>query len=185
MTAQATHTTSLPHGGLSSFTPRTERVRDVDASAFDRGRLGSRALNAIELLWGRDAKRGHLLEPDAYERLRRARGIGERSIAQIERAVVAWGFDGIGGRRAFDTGGRKEWTHRNRLEAILREVGPRDMLLLLGQLCEERVASCRQKVSRRSSRLRRARSERAIVYYSVCSEYFRRCAEGAPAKAER
>jgi hypothetical protein len=184
VSAQATQSVRDVRGGLP-FTPRTEPVKDLQASALDRGRLGSRALNAIELLWGHEATRGNLLEPDAYERLRRARGIGERSITQIERAVVAWGFDGIGGRRAFDTGGRKEWTHRNRLEAILREVGPKRMLLVLGELCDERVASCRQKVSRRSSRLRRARSERAIVYYTVCGEYFRRCAEGAPAKAER
>jgi hypothetical protein len=183
MTAQTTQTVHEARG--LAFTPRGEPARDPEASAFDRARLGSRALNAIELLWGRDARRQNLLEPDAYERLRRARGIGERSITQIERAVVAWGFDGIGGRRAFDTGGRREWTHRSRLEAILRELGPKQMLQVLGELCDERVASCRQKVSRRSSRLRRARSERAIVYFATCGEYFRRCSEGAPAKAER
>ncbi len=172
------------HGTLPPPAAR-EVARDPQASALDRSRLGSRALNAIELLWGPGATRSQLTEPDAYERLRRARGIGIRSIAQIERAVVAWGFDGIGGQASFDTSGRRSWIHRNRLEGVLRDVGPQQMLMLLSQLCAERVASSRQRVSHRSSRLRRARCERAIAYYSRCSEYFQACADGAPILPER
>jgi hypothetical protein len=157
---------------------------DPEASALDRARLSARAINAIERIWGRDAKRRQLVEPDAYQRLRQTRGIGDRSIAEIERAVIAWGFDGIGGKRAVDPSHRKRLIHQRRLSAALRDLGARGTLLLLSELCAERLASYRQKFARRPSRLHRARYERAVVYYTQCDAHFREWAEAAPVLAD-
>ncbi len=171
------------HGSERELVRQGRRASDLDleTSALDSTRLSARALNAIELLWGREAKKCHLLKEDAYQRLCQTRGIGKQSIAEIERAVVAWGFEGIGGRRAWDESGRRLVTHRKRLEAVLRDVGPKGMLTLLAELCEQRSASSHQKVSTRSSRLRRARCMRAVVYYARSSAYFRRCLASVPA----
>lgn len=119
---------------LGSNKVRPERIAprempegiDEEGSALDRTRLTARSLNAIELLWGSAAKRAHLLETDAYERLCRTRGIGKRSIAEIERAVLAWGLAGIGGKRDWGASSRKRLICRKRLDAVLRDVGPKD-----------------------------------------------------------
>jgi len=182
MTVDATSKTTRPSEGPPRG--RADPVRtEPDASALDRVRLRSRAINAIELLWGPEARRGNLLEPDAYARLRRLRGLGQRSLDEIQAAVVAWGFDGVGGRLGFNGGERRAMTRRKGLSAALRELGAKQLLLVLGQLCEERAASCRQKMARRSSgygRARRVRLERDLVYHGLCADFFGRCAAAAP-----
>jgi hypothetical protein len=155
---------------------------DRDATAFDRGLLSARAINAIERIWGADAKRQVLLERDAYRRLRQARGVGAHSIAEIERAVLAWGFEGIGGKRALDESQRKRLAHRNRLGGALRDIGAQELLLQLAEICAERLAAYRQRLTRRLSRLHRAKCERAAAYYARCEVEFRRFAELAPAR---
>ena len=177
-----THLEVVPGEAASALAPLrdSERASEDEGSALDGALLSARALNAIVLIWGRDARRRDLLERDAYERLTRTRGVGAHTIAEIEVAVAGWGLGGIGGKRGLDRAGRKRLSHEKRLAAVLRAAGPKEMLALLADLCEQQSASSQQKVSTRSSRLRRARCERAIVYYARCSEYFRECAAGVP-----
>ena len=149
-------------------------------SALDRARLSGRAVNAIERVWGADAKRRDLLAPDAHDRLRQLRGIGERTIREIEEAVVAWGFTGIGGKRRADPFQRVRLTHRGRLDAALRALGTREILVLLSDICGEHIAACRQRLTRKLSQRRRRRYERAVAYYVRCKEHLDRCLENAP-----
>jgi sugar phosphate isomerase/epimerase len=154
-------------------------IPDLDASAFDRRRL-----NAIERIWGPEARRRDLIQADSYSRLRRARRVGKGTIEEIERAVVAWGFEGVGGRDApFETS--REAMHRRRLDAALQEMGVKTLLEVLSQLCAERVAGARQALVRRLSQKRRVQHEQSVAYYTVVHEFLHRCAEGAPTRARR
>jgi hypothetical protein len=174
------HDETWPCAGVGAMREKRPTAVDPDASALDRERLSARAVHAIERVWGRDAKRRHLLALDAYERLRQARGVGAHSITEIERAVAAWGFDGIGGKRGADPERRKQLLHRNRLNAALRAVGAKTTLILLSELSREQIVAHRQRLTWRPSRRHRARCERAILYYTQCEEHFRECARTAP-----
>ncbi len=164
----------------AEMTPRKEPVPDLDSTALDRGRLRARALHVIERLWGKDAKKRDLLEPNAYARLRQTHGVGEGCIAEIERAVIAWGFDGIGGKRALDEAHRRRLMHRTRLNAALRDLGVRQTIELLADLCSEHVAAHVQRSTHRPSKLRRAKSQRAVSYYGDWRLALQRCVDGAP-----
>lgn len=162
------------------MTTRKEPITDPESSALDRGRLKARALHVIERLWGKNAKKRDLLEPDAFARLRQTHGVGEGCIAEIDRAVIAWGFDGIGGKRALDDTHRRKLQHRTRLNAALRDLGVRQTIEVLADLCDEHVAAFEQRSTHRPSKLRRAKSQRAIAYYADWRLALQRCVDGAP-----
>jgi hypothetical protein len=79
----------------------------AETSAFDYAHLTVRAMNVIAGIWGEEATRADLTEPDAHERLRRKIGVGSAIIERIDAAVVAWGLGGLGGKRAWDEAMRK------------------------------------------------------------------------------
>jgi hypothetical protein len=157
--------------------------RATGASALDP-RLSARALNAIRRTWGPRATRGDLVATDAYMRLRLTSGIGEATVAEIERIVIAWALPGLGGaerKHRIDEEIRKRLRHRQRLRAVLRDLGVRDVLLELGEVCAEIAARYTQRAAGTSGR-RRDRWQQIGDFHRSCEEHLRRCAADAPAK---
>jgi len=108
-------------------------------------------------------------------RLRRLRGIGERTIAEIREAVVAWGGEGFGAAAPADPALLALAMHRARLGAALRALGARDILVLLTEVCRQHVEACEQRLKRKLPRWRRRRYEIALDYYGRCAAHFERC----------
>ncbi len=155
----------------------------LEESALDATMLSPRVLNAIERIWGPEARKRHLLEPNAFARLKQIRGVGPSSIGEVERALLAWGLGGLAGRsEALDPHAKRRLVHRNRLHRALDYLGAVELLRMLAEICAERRAWYwkRSSVGRRRD-LYRSKLERRLLYYSRCEEVFTRSAGDAPA----
>lgn len=144
--------------------------------------LGPRAINAIVRIWGPNASFDDLAAPGAYARLRSARGVGSQTVAEIELALEERGL-AIGGRH--DAGGQQRAiTYRAQVARILKAEGVKAVVLMLVELCGERVAKAKQSLLQRSTRTRRAREQAAIAYYEPCQAILRESADRLPARVE-
>jgi hypothetical protein len=150
--------------------------RDVPGSP----RLSARTVNAIERIWGETVTWRNLLEPDAYTRLMKMRGVGVQAVAEIERALAEADLGSIGGKGVMSEEEQRLVRHRAHLDNSLRELGAKDLLALLQELCRERVKAFDQRLAVTAGRLRTDRYRRARAYYAACCEHLERWVEGAP-----